>query len=277
MEQIAALYWTPNLLNLSKEASLDIHPYLPALFDASNTWGGFAPPYNGESFRFSTNGTITGASKSQLNYRAMLNAGYQEYLMHLRNWSRSIGIKGFSTQPAYNLPLLMSSDIALLDAPEGESLGFQQSLDAYRQFSGPAHLANISVISTELGAVSGPPYSLQVPDLLQQIKRSFSGGFTTNVLHGYPATAPYAETTWPGYTPFFYRYTEMWNPIQPVWKHMKEQLDYIGRNQWILQQGSPQIDLAFYHYKDPWLPTLNYNSTNLQDLGTFLLANFLSM
>lgn len=90
-----------------------------------------------------------------------------------------------------------------------------------------------------------------------------------NVLHGYPTTGPYPNTTWPGYTTFNYLFTEMWNPIQPAWQHMKDSLDYIGRNQFVLQQGSPQLDLAFYHYAAPWPVRSQYNYTNLQDLGRY--------
>jgi hypothetical protein len=141
-------------------------------------------------------------------------------------------------------------------------------MDAYRQFSGPAHLANQSVISTELGAVNVPPYSLLIPDLLQQIKRSFAGGFTMNVLHGFPSSTTYSNTTWPGYTTFFYEFTEMWNQIQPAWNHMEDTLNYVGRTQWVLQQGSPQVDLAFYLFASPWNAQINqYTSKNLQDLG----------
>ena len=137
----------------------------------------------------------------------------------------------------------------------------------YRQFSGPAHLFNKSVISTELGAVPGAPYLLTIPELLQKIKRSFAGGFTMNALHGYPTLTQYPNTTWPGYTPFFYLFTEVWNQVQPAWTHMRDALDYVGRNQWALQQGTPKIDLAFYLYVSPWTAAVQYNSTNLEQLG----------
>lgn len=94
-----------------------------------------------------------------------------------------------------------------------------------------------------------------------------------NVIHGYPATAPYTNTTWPGYTAFFYRFTEMWNPIQPAWVHMKEVLDYGGRNQWVLQQGIPQIDLAFYSSASPWTPSMIYKSSNLENLVKCAVKN----
>lgn len=123
------------------------------------------------------------------------------------------------------------------------------------------------MISTELGAVRIGAYLLTIPDLLQKIKRSFAGGFTMNVLHGWPTLAPYPNTTWPGYTAFYYQFTEMWNQGQPAWTHMRDALDYVGRNQWALQQGTPKVDLAFYLYSAPWKPQLQYNSTNLEELG----------
>ncbi|KAF2108840.1 hypothetical protein BDV96DRAFT_636539 [Lophiotrema nucula] len=265
MEMLSALYWTPGLSNrFNATHGYDLTPYLPLLFSSSNTWNGALPVY-GEVYGFNNDSTI-GNSIYQLDYRDVLNDGYRDYLSHFANWSHSIGAE-YSAQPAYNLPLQMLSDIPLLDAPEGESLGFSRLTDAYRQFAGPAHLTNKKVISTELGAVNIPPYSLHIPDLLQQIKRSLAGGFTMHVLHGFPYSGPYSNTTWPGYTTFFYEFTDMWNKIQPAWQHMKDYLDYVGRNQWALQQGSPKVDLAFYLFASPWSPKTQYNSTNLQNIG----------
>ncbi|OAG01255.1 uncharacterized protein CC84DRAFT_280989 [Paraphaeosphaeria sporulosa] len=265
MEMLAALYWTPGLVDRFKNTSgFDLLPYLPLLFSISNSWNGLLPAYN-ETFVFG-NSTDSGESRYQLEYRKALNDGYQEYLEHFQKWSHSIGNQ-FSTQPAYNLPLQALSDIPLVDAPEGESLGFQELTDVYRQFAGPAHLANRQVISTELGAVNTPPYWLTVPDLLQKIKRSLAGGFTMNVIHGFPTLAPYANTTWPGYTPFIYQFTDMWNPMQPAWQHLKDSLDFVGRNQWVLQQGQPKVDLALYAFATPWTIISRYNSDNLRELG----------
>lgn len=166
--------------------------------------------------------------------------------------------------------MLQSSDSVLIDAPEAESLAFGESVDVYRQFSGPAHLFNKSVISMELGAVQKGAYLQTIPDLLQKMKRSFAGGFTMNVLHAFPPFTTYLNTTWPGYTPFFYYFTEMWSQVQPAWNHMRDALDYFGWNQWALQPGTPKVDLAFYLYASPWMPTVKYNSTNLNILGKLI-------
>jgi hypothetical protein len=46
----------------------------------------------------------------------------------------------------------MAESIPVVDVPECESLSFKDSIDAYRQFPGAAHLAGTSIISNELGA-----------------------------------------------------------------------------------------------------------------------------
>lgn len=216
MEILASCYWTPGFISQFEESNkYNLIPYLPLLFTPSNTWNGALPIY-WEQYTFG-NSDSDKVFTYNIDYRKVLNEGYQAYTIHFNEWAHSKGF-GYSSQPAYNLPLeavsdrtlchfksLTSSklsDIPLVDAPEGESLGFGRLVDAYRQFAGPAHLFNKTVISTELGAVNTAAYSLTIPDLLQQVKRSLAGGFTMHVLHGFTYSGPYPNTTWPGYTTF---------------------------------------------------------------------------
>lgn len=107
MEQLASLPWTPGLLDRFKASyGYDITAYLPVLFSSTNTWGGFAPPYP-EAFYFNNDPAET-QSSYQLNYHKVLNDGYQDYIAHFEEWTKSIGIQ-YSHQPAYNLPLQMVS------------------------------------------------------------------------------------------------------------------------------------------------------------------------
>ena len=94
------------------------------------------------------------------------------------------------------------------------------------------------------------------------------------VLHGSPYSGNYPNTTWPGYTTFGYSYTDMWNRIQPCWQHLTDALKYIGRNQYVLQQGVPKIDLAFYLYEAPYTTLHQYSSTNLDGIGKTSIATF---
>jgi hypothetical protein len=90
----------------------------------------------------------------------------------------------------------MLANVPDVDAPECESLGFGNLIDAYRQFAGPANLAGKSVISSEQGANFGEAYQLLIPDLLYGVKRSVVGGINNFVFHGHPYGGYYPNTTW---------------------------------------------------------------------------------
>ncbi|KAL1386723.1 hypothetical protein HDK64DRAFT_142888 [Phyllosticta capitalensis] len=263
MEMQTALWWTPGFRDkFEKSRGYDIASCLPYLIVTDNYWAQAIVPY-GETFT-ATNSTLQ--DQCNYDYRTVLNEGYQEYLNHYVEWTHGLGIE-YSAQPAYNLPLEMLEDIPLLDAPEGESLGFSNIVDTYRQFAGPAHLAGISVVSSECGAVRGAPYLQTQNDLLWSVRRGLAGGISMNVLHGFAYSGPYVNTTWPSYTTFTYRFTEMWNHHQPVWRHMNDTIHYIARNQFVSLTGTPKVDLAFYFYSAPWLVAGQYENTKLQDLG----------
>jgi hypothetical protein len=66
------------------------------------------------------------------DYRATLQVLYKEYLDTLRDWLHSIGLS-FRTQISYNLPMDMAANIPWADAPEAESLGFEDDIDSYLQ------------------------------------------------------------------------------------------------------------------------------------------------
>lgn len=155
----------------------------------------------------------------------------------------------------------------LLDGPEVESFGFNDRIDSYKFFSGPGHLAGKPVLSSECGAVSSLAYTQKLGELLRSVHRGLAGGVSMNVFHGFPYSGPFVNTTWPGTTIFAYRFTEMWGPRQPEWKLISPFLDYISRNQFVLQSGVPKVDLAFYAYGVPYKNSDGYESDNLYRLG----------
>lgn len=245
MEMMAALWWTPGYLDrFQKSRGYSATKYLPVMFQASNLWNGYSPPYN-TTYVFDTDSTRTGGKYIQ-DYKITLNDGYQEYLRYFQDWAKSLGL-GHSVQPAYNLPLNMQADIAIVEAPELESLEFNEDIDLYRQFTGPAHLAGRNVISTEIGARRIGAYALTVPALVGLFQDSYAVGVNTMVIHGFPYTGEYVQTTWPGYTPFQYEFTEMWGPRMPAWRHFNETMLYAARNTFIAKIGVPKVDLAFYY------------------------------
>ncbi|KAH8679546.1 hypothetical protein BGZ60DRAFT_554003 [Tricladium varicosporioides] len=243
MEMIAAAWWTPEFLSEFKaRRGYDLTKYLPFLYNGENTWGQAIPPYLNRTLLGV--GTDGGQSVND-DYRATLNELHQKYLGHMQDWSHSKGLK-FSNQPAYNLPLDMAADISLIDTPETESLGFP-TLDQLRQFTGPAHISNKNIISSETGAltVRASGYSQTIPELLATVQLQLIAGVNEFVLHGTPYSGDYAGTTWPGYTPFYYAVTEMHSRCQPAWGTYKSSMDYIARNSMVSQLGTAKIDLAF--------------------------------
>ncbi|KAK3321282.1 hypothetical protein B0T19DRAFT_466605 [Cercophora scortea] len=249
MEMMASLWWTPDFLTrFEKSRGYSAVKYLPLFFQAKNLWNSYGTPY---STSFMLSGQAADGGKYAEDYRLTLNEGYQDFLRHYQQWASARGL-AHSAQPAYNMPLDMSSTIPLLGAPELESLGFGESIDSYLQFTGPAHLSGRNSISTEIGAERGGAYAETVPVLLKLFRDSFAAGVNTLVVHGFPYGGPYTGTTWPGYTPFQYEFSEMWGPRQPAWRHFNDTLLYAARNCEFLKTGVPKVDIAFYSWKQPF-------------------------
>jgi hypothetical protein len=177
----------------------------------------------------------------------------QIYLDTLTDWANSLGVQ-FSAQIVYNLPADMLANVPSVNAPECETLGLGNNIDAYRQFAGPANLAGKRIISSEAGAVQYDAYQQTIPSLLWALKRSFAGSVNQFIIHGYPYSGNYGNTTWPGFTTFTYMFSEMHGRHQPGWDFYSDFLDFISRMQWVLQTGVPKVDIAF------WLKSTSYTS-----------------
>ena len=154
-----------------------------------------------------------------------------------------------------------------MQVPELESLGFALNINLYRKFTGAAHLAGRNTISTEVGAVPGGAYKLRIPELKALFDGSYAAGVNTMVVHGYAYSGEYVNTTWPGYTPFQYQFTEMWNPRQPAWRHLDDLFTYSARNSMIMRSGVPKIDLAFYYYENPFTRAQTYPDSDMNRYG----------
>ena len=166
-----------------------------------------------------------------------------------------------------NISVFGQVDLVIVDAPEGESLGFADSVEAFKHLSGPAHLKGNPIISSECGAIRKAAYSQTLGSLLYSVHRGLAGGVSMNVFHGYPYSGPFTNTTWPGVTIFGWMFTEMWTPRQPAWGFFPAFMNYVSRNQLLLQTGVPKVDLAFYAYRSPWVVQDGYQHPNLQQKG----------
>jgi hypothetical protein len=209
------------------------------------------------------------------DFSQLLLDGYGEYLEGLKDWAHNtLGVQ-LSAQP-YGLPFDTQAAIPSLDAPECESWGFLDSIDNYRQFSGPANLADKRVISNELGAIRGDAFRYHLSQLLFSVNRGFAGGVNRFVIHGQAYSGAYFGSTWPGSVPFNYLFSEPWSPKVPVWDHgLKEILDYIGRVQYTQQAGVPKVDVAIYNKQAAYTFGTGeiYQSTDLIENGSNLHTN----
>lgn len=205
------------------------------------------------------------------DFRGALLEGYRDYIEEFRKWTNKMGLQT-SVQVSYNMPLDALANVPFVNAPECESLQFEDNVDAYRQFSGPAILAGKRVVSNEMGAVMFKAFNHLITDLLWEINRAVAGGVNQFVLHGQTYTGNYYGTTWPGTTPFWYLFSDLYSNKQPVWDHgFSEALSYIGRLQYTQQKGQPKVDVVLYSKNSATSPifTTVYNQTDLIDEGEF--------
>lgn len=129
-------------------------------------------------------------------------------------------------------------------------------------------MAGKRIISSELGAQREEVYEQTMPELIWDVKRSIAGSVNNFVYHGYPYTGSYPNTTWPGYTTFTYRFSNMHGPRQPTWEYYDDYMNWTARTQYVAQSGIPKIDLAFWLKKDDYfeVPSV-YLPNDLQDAG----------
>lgn len=238
----AKVYWTQNLTTaFTNDHGYSITKWLPILYHR-----------NGKSFNPSTwwvTDEDDGGNSHIADYRATLTGLYHDYLSALNDWAQRYLNLTMSAQVSYNLPMDMLANIPDVGAPETESLDFSDLIDGYRQYSGPANLAGRRIVSSECGAVKGEGVSQTLPELLWHVKRSYVGSVNQFVFHGFPYSGYYGNTTWPGFTTFTYQYSTMHGPYQPAWEFYGDQMDFVARNNFVLQSGAALFDLAFWQKK----------------------------
>ncbi|OCL07765.1 hypothetical protein AOQ84DRAFT_408338 [Glonium stellatum] len=277
------VFWTQNLPERFRDArDYDITKWLPILFHQNTrvSWGSPTEPAT-----WYITDEIDSGNSHIADFRTTLTELYGEYLTTLANWANDYLNVQFSAQVSYNLAMDMQSNIAKVNGPECESLGFNHNIDAYRQYTGPANIAGKRIISTECGANSGEVYEQTLPELLWDVKRSIAGSVNNFIFHGYPFSGDvrprsvfnslslgpltlyqYGNTTWPSYTTFPYLFSEMHGRHQPAWEFYSDMMGYTSRLMYIFQSGVPRMDLAFYQ-KFTTYPNVvrNYQPTDLEE------------
>ncbi|PQE27097.1 secreted protein [Rutstroemia sp. NJR-2017a WRK4] len=253
------IFWTPRLQEVFlSDRGYNINKYIPIVISTNPLFGGF--PGLTSTTTYMTNGVDAG-TRYITDYQQTLTELNRVYLKTLTDWSESLGIQ-FSAQVGYNLPMDMQANIPYVNAPECETLGLAHSIDNYRQFSGPANLAGKRIISSEAGAVMGEVYQQTIPEILWDISRSIVGSVNQFIIHGYPYSGNYGNTTWPGFTTFPYVFSEMHGPHQPAWDFYSDWLNWLSRQQFLAQTGVPKRDIAFWSKSTTYLQFLTGYTPN---------------
>ncbi|KAH8657044.1 hypothetical protein BGZ60DRAFT_416619 [Tricladium varicosporioides] len=258
--------WTPKLpQNFQKKFGYSIIQYLPLLMYGNNNIN-----LQGAGSYLAVLDTVDSGARHVNDYRSVLADGYQEYLTELTNWTNSYLNLQMSAQVSYNLPMDAEASIPFVNAPESESLQFEDKIDSYRQYSGPANLAGKRVVSIELGAIATKAFIYTLPNLLRQFNLAVCGGVNQAVLHGQAYSGEYYATTWPGYNSFSWLISENYNNKHPYWDNgFAEVLEYMGRVQYVQQTGVPKVDVVFYNKVSATAPywDVQYQFSDLSDAG----------
>ena len=194
----------------------------------------------------------TATAKMLNDYKYVLTDGYRSYTEAANLWSHSsLGIQ-YSQQPyGSTAPSMDIAGVAsaTCDAPETESLDFENSIDGMRQMSGGVHTPTSGgIFSEELGAAANQQYQTTWLTILSDILPGIAAGVNMMNLHGYSYSGYYPETTWPGFTAFGSQYGNSWGPRDPEWNYSKPTVDFIARNFLIAQSGKAKLDLAFWNW-----------------------------
>ncbi|KAJ3877808.1 hypothetical protein F5051DRAFT_373819 [Lentinula edodes] len=238
MEYQAQLFWTDTFsARFLERHGYEVNITLPVL----HTLPSNAQTKPNQTFDY---GTSFNWEKFTEDYQDTLTSLYIDYMGNFSEWARSIGMS-FSNQPAYNFRLDTAASAAIPDTPEIESLGVP-TIDEARQLSGGVHLGNRTIFSSETGARPGEANALRMMELLQDANTQYAGGVNVALLHGFPYSGNYPNTTWPGLTTFGYDFADMHGPRMPAWDYYKEYLDYLARTQYVLQAGVAKVDLGIY-------------------------------
>ena len=225
--------WTPDFANaFEQQMGYSLIPYLPLIVKQS------------EKTVFNYDSDTSARVRRDVNL-VLTNLYNENHLKPLKAWANTLGLK-LRIQP-YGLQTDAMQASALLDIPEGESLGFK-NLDDYRRQAGARDLAGNKILSNEAGATAGGAYSTTWETELRKLAPEFTAGVNQNGLPRLLLRRRRRTSRWPGFAAFSpfsgVGYGEAWGPRQPTWKHVSDISGYFARNQEVMQTGRNIVDAA---------------------------------
>ena len=212
----------------------DILPYLPIL-----------QSLKGSPWKFLTDKGIERLLVD--DYYTTLNDLYlRDHVGRLTEWTHSFGYK-YRAQ-SYGGDVNTAAASCILDVAEGESLGFGEMREYFRNISGGVHMTGRKFVSDEVLADLMAGYCLDWKSAVGTLTSNWAAGVNRMVIHGvsYETEVSGKYSQWPGWHAFQNAFADPWGDRQPCWPEVHKLASYIARTQAVLQNGKPRIDLAIY-------------------------------
>lgn len=169
---------------------------------------------------------------------------YQENCLDvLHNWLGEKGMK-LRAENSYGKTFEVSQTVSSVDYLETESFEFAADVDAYRNFTGAAHVYD-KRLSSETGASIMTNYLWNNGYYRQIFYTQYAAGIQKTVTHGYSsAYGPDESVSWPGYEGMTNLIAERFNKRQPASIDYVDVNTHLSRIQKALEEGVPQVDIA---------------------------------
>ena len=231
----ATIPWTNRFSeNFRELRGYDILPYLPIL-----------QSLKGSPWQFLTDKRIEKLLVD--DYYTTLNDLYiRDHVGRLTDWTHTFGYK-YRAQ-SYGGDVNTAAASCVLDVAEGESLGFGEMREFFRNLSGGVHMTGRKFLSDEVLADLMAGYCLDWKSAAGTLNSNWAAGVNRMVIHGmsYESEVSGKFSQWPGWHAFQNAFADPWGDRQPYWTEVKKLSDYIARTQAILQGGTPRMDIAVY-------------------------------
>ncbi len=211
--------WTPAFLTeFERRRGYDLKPHLPQLVSGD---GGEAA-----EVRYDWGRTMT----------ELLN---ERFLSPMQEWSRQHGTR-FRIQDYGSPPATLASNV-YADLPEGEEPHWKNVRSA-RWASSASHLMGRNVTSSETWTwLHSPSFRATPLDIKAEADLHFLQGINQLIGHGWPYTPEGVE--YPGWRLYA---AGVFNDSNPWWIVMPDVARYLQRVSYLLRQGRPANDVAFY-------------------------------
>ncbi|HEX4950333.1 MAG TPA: glycosyl hydrolase, partial [Blastocatellia bacterium] len=211
--------WTDDFLaEFQKRRGYDLKPLLPALV------------------------TDIGPDTASIRHdwgRTMTELLNERFMIPMRDWAKRNNTR-FRIQ-GYGIPPATISSNVYADITEGEGSHWK-TLRAARWASSANHLYGRNITTSETWTwLHSPSFRATPLDVKAEADLHFLQGINQLIGHGWPYTAEGQE--YPGWR--FYA-AAVFNEKNPWWIVMPDLSRYLQRVSWMLRQGQPANDIAFY-------------------------------